>query len=246
MPFFLLSILLQVACLVHAVRTGRDRIWIYVIIIGSMIGCLAYLIVELVPAMASSRGAQRARKSVAKTFDPTKDLRQHARAMTINNSVGNVIAFAEECLQTGHHNEAIDAAQNARKGLFLHDPNLLQVLAKAQFAAGRYQDARQTLDELIAANPDFKSADSHLLYARSLEALGELAAAKTEFAALSQYYPGPVAKLAYARLLRKLGETAEAKVLLDDLLLGAEHAPSFYRQQYKEELKAVRDLRSSL
>lgn len=246
MPFFILSILLQVACLVHAVRTGRDRIWIYVILLGSMIGCLAYLIVELVPAMAGSRGAQRARRSVAKKLDPTKDLRQHARAMTINNSVGNVIAFAEECLQTGHHQQAIEAAQNARKGLFLHDPNLLQVLAKAQFAAGQYQDTRRTLDELIAANPDFKSADSHLLYARSLEALGELDAAKTEYAALSQYYPGPVAKLAYARLLRKTGDSNTAQALLDELLLGAEHAPAFYRQQYKDELKQVRDLRASL
>lgn len=246
MPFFILSILLQVACLVHALRTGRDRIWIYVILLGSLIGCLAYLVVELVPAMASSRGAQRARKSMARTLDPTKDLRQHARAMTINNSVGNVIAFAEECLQTGHHQQAIEAAQNARKGLFQHDPNLLQVLARAHFAAGQFGDCRRTLDELIAANPAFKSADSHLLYARSLEALGELDAAKSEFAALSQYYPGPEAKLAYVRLLRKVGEIDTAKALLDELLLSADHAPAFYRQQYREELKQVRELRSSL
>ena len=246
MPFLILSILLQVFCLVHALRTGRDRIWVYIIIIGSLIGCLAYLVVELVPAMANTRGAQRARKAVAKSIDPTKDLRQHQRALAVNNSVGNVIAFAEECLQTGHYQQAIDAAQQARKGLFAHDPNLLLVLAKAQFANNDFAATRQTLDELIAANPDYKSADGHLLYARSLEALGEIDAAKTEFAALSQYYPGPAAKLQYARLLRKAGENATARELLDELLLAAEHAPAFYRKQYVDELRQARDLRNSL
>lgn len=246
MPFLVLSILLQVFCLVHALRTGRDRIWVYVIIIGSLIGCLAYLVVELLPAMASTRGAQRARKAVAKSLDPTKDLRQHQRAMTVNNSVGNVIAFAEECLQTGHYEQAIDAALQARKGLFANDPNLLLVLAKTQFASNKFADTRQTLDELIAANPGYKSADGHLLYARSLDALGELDAAKTEFAALSQYYPGPTAKLLFARLLRKGGDAAAARELLNELLVAAEHAPAFYRKQYGDELRQARDLYNSL
>lgn len=246
MAFFALSILLQVFCLVHALRTGRDRIWIYVILLGSAIGCLAYLIVELVPELAGSRGAQRARKVMSKSLDPTKDLRQHQRAMAVNNSIGNVIAYAEECLNTGNVQQAIDAAQQARKGLFVNDPNLLLVLAKAQFAGGEYAAVRQTLDALIAANPDYKSADGHLLYARSLEALGDLAAAKTEFAALSQYFPGPEAKLHYVRLLRKLGELTTARELLDELLLTAEHAPGFYRKRYKDELRQARDLRASL
>lgn len=246
MLYVLLSIALQVFCLVHALRSGRDRIWVYVIIIGSVIGCLAYLIVELVPELAGSRGVQRARRAVGKQWDPTRDLRQHQRALAVNQSVGNVIAFAEECLRTGHHREAIETVQQARKGLFANDPNLLLVLAKAQFAMQDFAACRATLDALIASNPDYKSADGHLLYARSLEALGELAAAQDEFAALSQYYPGPAAKLDYARLLRKRGESAEALHLLDELLLAAEHAPSFYRKQYRDELREARALRNSL
>lgn len=246
MPFFILSILLQVFCLVHALRTGRDRIWIYVIILGSLIGCLAYLVVELLPAMASSRGARRARKAVSQRLDPTKTLREHQRALQISNSVGNTIAFAEECLRTGHHADAIAAVQHARKGLFATDPDLLLVLAKAQYADGDYAASRQTLDELIAANPSFKSADGHLLYARSLQALGESDAARAEFEVLSQTYPGPLAKLEFCRLLRQRGELAAARELLDELLLTAEHAPAFYRKQYADEFRQARSLRAEL
>ncbi len=246
MPFLILSIAVQVFCLVHALRTGRDRIWIYVIILGSLIGCLAYFIVELVPALAGSRGAQRARKVVANHLDPTKDLRHHQRAMTVNNSVGNVIAFAEECLNTGHYQQAIEALGTARKGLYVNDPNVLLLLAKARFESQDFTGARQALDELIAANPDYKSAEGHLLYARSLESVGELDAARTEFAALAQYYPGPRAKLHYVRLLRKLGETEMARAMLDDLLITADHAPAFYRKQYQDEIKQAQTLRGSI
>jgi hypothetical protein len=46
---------------------------------------------------------------------------------------------------------------------------------------------------LINKNPDFRSADGHLLYARTLEALGETLKAEEEYQALSSYYAGPQA-----------------------------------------------------
>ena len=37
-PIFVLSILLQIACAVHVVRTGRPLYWIFILLIGSFIG----------------------------------------------------------------------------------------------------------------------------------------------------------------------------------------------------------------
>ncbi len=46
--------------------------------------------------------------------------------------------------------------------------------AQAQFGKGDASAARATLDELIRRNPDFRSPAGHLLYARALEAEGNV------------------------------------------------------------------------
>ena len=75
-------------------------------------------------------------------------------------------------------------------------PNLMLGLARAQFAAGKPADARATLDALIQHNPEFRSADGHLLYARALEAEGQSQRALEEYKALGGYYPGAEASRA--------------------------------------------------
>ena len=52
------------------------------------------------------------------------------------------------------------------------DPHLLLELATAYFAADQFTQSKTTLETLIEKNPDFKSHEGHLLYARSLEKSG--------------------------------------------------------------------------
>ena len=52
-----------------------------------------------------------------------------------------------------------------------------------------YTAARRTLDAHAAANPDFRSSEGHLLYARAVEAEGDTDAALHEYEALVQGFP---------------------------------------------------------
>ena len=72
MPFVILSAILQIACIVHAVRTGRVQYWPILILIGSLLGCLAYFLVEILPELRNSRTAKRVVANVARTIDPEK------------------------------------------------------------------------------------------------------------------------------------------------------------------------------
>ncbi len=51
MPYFLVSVACQIACVVHAVRHGRNQAWIMLIIFVPLVGCMAYFIVEVLPGM---------------------------------------------------------------------------------------------------------------------------------------------------------------------------------------------------
>jgi len=127
--------------------------------------------------------------------------------------------------------------------LYEQDPNLLLGLARAQFASGAFAEARATLDALIAHNPQFKSPDGHLLYARALEGEGNLDKALEEYAAVSKYYAGAEAPLRYARLLRTTGKPEQARRELKELLEHARLAPRHYRRMQQQWLsEAEREL----
>ncbi len=67
------------------------------------------------------------------------------------------------------------------------------------------QRRAETLDDLIRLNPDFRSPEGHLLYARALETEGNADKALEEYKVLAQSYPGAEAAARYAQLLKRAG-----------------------------------------
>ena len=225
MPFIILSLLIQVSFAVHVIRTGRDTRWIYLIIMAPMIGCLIYFFAEIFPTLGQERAVRKLRNKLSNTIDPGRTLRERAENLKVSNNVENVVRLAEACLGRKLYDKAILLYQDARKGIFQNDPVLMLGLARAYFEQQDYAHAKKTLDDLIATNPDFKSGDGHLLYAKSLEALNEKEAALHEYDALVQYNSAPEAKCRYALLLKKNGNHSKANALFGELLLTARQSP---------------------
>jgi len=100
--------------------------------------------------------------------------------------------------------------------------------------------ARATLELLRQRNPEFKSADAQLLYARTLDAQDALDEAEREYAALAPGYPGAEARLRYGLLLKRRGKLQEAQRVLKDLLDGAHLSPAHYRRAQAEWLDRAR------
>jgi hypothetical protein len=170
MWIFILSIIVQVLLIVHCIKTGRNTIWIWVIALLSYAGIIAYIAVEMLPELFQSRTARRTARNVKKVFDPHADLRRYENEARMGGNVASLQRYAQELTRQGRYDEAIAQYRKALTGLYEHDPNIMLGIARAQFDKGEASAARQTLDELIRLNPDFRSPEGHLLYARSLEA----------------------------------------------------------------------------
>jgi hypothetical protein len=173
-------------------------------------------------------------------LDPNRDLRRASAEVEISGNVDSRRRLAEELLDRNQYDEAIEVYTGALKGIFEHDPTLLLGLARAQFGKSDFAAARATLERLIQHNPDFKSADGHLLYARTLEAQDALDEAEHEYSAVAPGYPGAEARLRYAMLLKRRGKTDEARRILKDLLDGARLGPAHYRRAQAEWLERAR------
>lgn len=240
MIYWLLPILIQVALVIHIVKTGRNTLWVWLVIFVPLIGALAYFIVEILPGLMASRTARRAASGLRKTVDPHRDLRQASQKLAVNDSVDSRRRVADQLFDRGRYDEAMEHYRAAMTGIYSHEPLLMLGLAKAYFAKGQITEARQTLDELIANNPDFKSPEGHLLYARALEGEGNLDKALSEYQALSKYYSGAEAMYRYASLLKRQGQTEQGNTMLKELLSNAELAGAVFRKEQREWIEAAK------
>ncbi|MBI2397243.1 MAG: hypothetical protein HYV17_05560 [Xanthomonadales bacterium] len=240
MPFIVLSAILQIACIAHAVRTGRVQYWPIIILIGSFVGCLAYFLVEILPEMRNSRATRRVVANVARAIDPEKRKREIAAQLEVADTVQNRIRLAEECLQLGDYQNARVLYERCLSGPYADDPSFLLGRAHAESGLGLFAETRATLEHLIARHPDYKSNDGHLLYATTLEALGESAKALDEYRVLELSYPGEEARLRYARLLAKTGRLGEARDVYQGILKREKTAPAYYRKKEREFFEAAK------
>jgi len=236
----ILTILIQAACIVHVIKTGRNQLWIWAIALLPVVGWLAYCVVEMVPAMFGGRTARRAKAGMQRMIDPDRDLRRAAVEVQVSGNVDARRRLAEELFERGQYDAAIEMYEAGLKGIFEHDPTLLLGMARALFAKRDHAGARAALERLSSQNPDFKSMDAQLLYARTLEAQDALDEAEHQYASIAPAYPGAEAKLRYGLLLKRRGKIEEAQRQLKDLLDGAQLGPPHYRKAQAEWLERAR------
>jgi hypothetical protein len=242
MLYLILSILVQAGLIVHVIKTGRNQLWIWVLLFLPLAGPVAYIAVEILPELFRSRTAQRTARGFKRAMDPGAELRRYESEVRVAGNVAARQRYAEELIRHQRYDDAIAQYREALSGLYEHDANLMLGLAQAQFAKGEAAAARATLDELIRLNPEFRSPAGHLLFARALAAEGNVAKALEEYRVLSPSYPGAEAAVRYAQLLDAQGQREAARQVARELLEQARIAPGHYRRAQREWLEAAQRL----
>src|SRR5271163_4477523 len=235
-----LILFVQIACLIHAGRTGRPYFWFIIILFVPGLGIVAYLVVEVVPGLLRGRAAARLSQTVSTGLDPTRQYRAFARAVETVPSVANFRALADECVRLERHEEAIDLYKSALTGMHETEPGAMLGLATAEFRKGDANAASATLDRLFAANPDFSSAEADLLAACILEARGRLPEALSAYERLCATYPGEEAKGRMALLLQRTGAQQRAGAIFAEIRKSVERGPAFYRRAQREWYEIAR------
>jgi len=245
MPIYI-TYFIQILLVIHVLKTGRNRYWIWLLLFVPLIGGIAYLVIEILPEFSNSIHGQRAIRGVRKTLDPGAGLRRHAAAWEQSPNADNARHYAAALMDQGQYSQADEVLDRAMSGFFSTEPNLMLLRARSSFESGDSAKAIQTLERLQRENPEFRSAEGHLLYARALEADGRLEDAIGEYASVGQYFPGVEARYRLARALAAAGRADEAREAFEALLRDAKLAPPHFRKSQKtwlqragEELKQM-------
>lgn len=226
----ILILILEIAFAIHAIKRDEWN-WVFLIVFIPFIGCLLYFFFAIIPESRDANNSRHSSLSYRKGLESNRKLKKKLQAVNSNSSVGNYIGLAEELMSNGKTDDAIALYDKSLSGQYYGNPNLMLGLAKAYFKRHRFGETRDILDSLIKLNPDFRSLDGHLLYARTQEELENYTQAREEYEALIKYSSDVEVLCAYAVFLKKRGEDDSAKkyfkqILADVEKLSKEHKES--------------------
>lgn len=217
MHLIALSILIQIACAVHCVRTGRNGLWLMVIIFLSIPGCLAYALFEILPGLAGRREVRVAKAAAARALDPERDLRAAREAVETADTAANRIALGDALAELGRWAEAgVEYGEAAARAPGVERSTQIK-LARACLEAGQAARARRLLDALAPSGSQAENDRAALLLARALEEGGEADRALALYAELGERMPGGEALCRRAALLLARGRRREAGAALAEV-----------------------------
>jgi len=241
MPFIGLGVHVLAALFfaVHAIRTGRNLYWLIILFSFPLLGSIVYFLVEYLPQSRLNRGINKAAGAAMKLLDPEREYREAAAAFDLTPTAQNKIRLAKAALDRGNAQEAVGHYQDALRGPFAGDPELLFGLASsllcqdAQSAAAR---AIEVLEQLRKSHPDYRKDEVALLVARAFAGSGRNAEAAQAFEYALDTYNNIETRARYIAWLAAQGDQAKATHHLDDLLKRAKHWPAHARTINREWL----------
>jgi hypothetical protein len=223
---------------VHAVRTGRDKYWIFVLFAFPALGSLLYFFTEYLGELRHSRSGRRAIRALQGVVNPQRELREAQQEFDRTPTAFNEARLARAWLAQGDAVRAVEIYRRVVSGPYASDASFLKGLAIAQMEAGRGADAVATLETLFAAHPEQRAGDLALMYAEALAAAGRPQATQA-FESVIASDSSLEARCKYAQFLLKRGQADAARRAFEQVVADARRGNKHSRELNREWIDAA-------
>jgi hypothetical protein len=232
-----LWLLICIGLSVHAVRSGRELFWVWIILVFQPLGGLVYLVGVFLPEQLRGTGAQRLSAAARETLDPGREYRAAKAACDETPTVRNQSRLAAAAAALGRHDEAERLYAEAAHGIHAEDPALLLGRANALLELGRGADALSVLERLVA-EPEGHTPAATLAFGRAYDAVGRDDEAERFLKDASERVPGFEGMARYAAFLARHGRKGDARNMVADL----DRRLTKLRGPFRKEARHWRDL----
>lgn len=239
--FYYITIILQAACVIHCLRKGRQTTWIWAIIFLPLIGCIAYIAIEIF----NGRDIQQIQSGIGKTFYPSGKIKRLEKQMRFSDTFNNRVMLADAYLGAGDTQKAITLYEESLTGAFTENEHVLIQLIIAYFKVERYADVIRIAKKIYRI-PQFSRSHAHILYAMALEKTGNHAKAEDEFKIMKVRYSYFEGRYQYGMFLLGTNHIEEAQKIFKELVDEFPYLSSFEKRNNrvwfnyaKEELKKI-------
>ncbi len=222
-----LSLILAILLCVHAVRTGQQLYWVWIILVFQPLGGVVYFLAIVLPELVGGRTARIVGKAARQTLDPGRDYRAAKAAYDDTPTVANSLRLAQASSAQGRHEDAERLYREAAQGIHAEDPTLLLGHANALIELGRPGEALDVLGKL-GGNP---TPPATLALARAYEGLGRTADADSAYNRAVERMPGLEAISRYAAFLARGGQRERAQEMLKEIDRRISRADPTFRKE---------------
>ena len=230
-PGLLLSLVFSVLLCVHAVRTGKDMFWLWIILLFQPLGGLVYLVAIVIPDLFRGPTARKVGRATRETLDPMRSYRDAKAACDLAPTVHNQMRLAAAASELGRHEEAEALYRNAMQGVHADDPALLLGRARALIELGRPGEALPLLEQLRGEGKEADTPQASLAFARAYEGLGRTEDAARAYDTAVTRFPGLEAIARQAAFLARAGQRQQASELLSEIDKRLSRANPHFRKE---------------
>lgn len=234
-----LHVIVAVFFAIHALRTGREMYWLFILFMFPLLGSVVYFAVVFLPDARLQRGARKAGALLQKTVDPGRDLRAAQHAFDLTPTAHNQVALAGALLGAGKTDEAVAQYDACLRGPFANDSEIILGAARAKLALGQAQAVIDLLAPLRERQPNFRPEQLSLLLARAYEAAGRHGEAGELFDATAQRYGSLEARAELYIWAAANGDAALAQREGAELAHARKHMAKHTRAMQSDLLKRV-------
>jgi len=233
LPLLGLSMLFSIALCVHAVRSGQQMYWLWIILAFQPVGGVVYLVAVLGPQFWGGKTARNVSQAARKALDPQREYREAAKAVDDAPTVANRVRLAVAATELGKHAEAERLYADSLTGMYADDAQLLLGRANALIELNRPNDALPLL-EMLGEQPNAgRTPHTMLALGRVYHALGREEQADTALSWAADHYPGFEGIARYTVFLARTGRKDEAREKLAEIDKRLSKTHSHFRKEAK-------------
>lgn len=212
-----LHVLVAIYFAIHAVRSGQQTYWLFILFSFPLLGSLVYFLAIYLPESGLDRKAHKVVTQAARSLDPGRELREARAAFDYTPTAQNQMRLAAALVEAGSPEEAATNYEACLKGPLASDPEIKFGAARAFIDGGQHARALSHLNDIRASDPAFRPEAISLLLARALAGAGEAAQARAEFESALSRFGTFETKVEYAIWASETGDTAKAASLRTDI-----------------------------
>jgi hypothetical protein len=234
-------LLVQVACLIHVIKTGRPYWWLWIIFCFPLVGLIAYVFLEVRP----SWGKHDLQSLLWKFKSLSERIAILEGRLEDSSTVKNRLALVGELQKAGLYDRQCQVLSEGLRGAFADDAQLLMRLAQAHLEAGRPRQAAQIIEPIPPQTRSDAQFQLALLQARVLAGRGRHREAEPLFRELVARNKSEAPRYYCAEFLLATQRPGEAIAILKDIRRQYRRGTPVWRYQERQWFYAARRLLKS-
>jgi hypothetical protein len=233
--------ILQICCLYHAYKNGKDYFWYLMILMLPLVGAILYILTQVV----NKSDIEKVTDEIVTVIIPSRKVKEAEKRLAFSNTFQNRVALADAHFENRDYENASIHYEAALKGNFQKDFYVMTQMISAMSQSQNYEEVIRLADQ-IKDDHEFKNSRSQYIYGLALDKLGRIEEAEQNLKNIDQRYSNYAERLVLATFYNKNGRRTKAIEILNEIITESEHMTPQNRKKYRQVVTNARKFRKEL